>query len=380
MAETNETGFADQLFAEQGIEKPTAQDIAAEAEATPPQRGVREHDDPPAAPDTPPVIKSASSPNPPVADQAATPPAAAAAADVNFDDIPEEKLLEQLSKRTGRQIKSFEDLHKPQAELSDEEKKAQAEKRRSDSIEFAKKNNLFTQAEYDNYVKQSGQNPFDVVKGKFIQDAMKEDADLSQEEAEEMFDEYYHVHEGSDSPKYKRAQAQIQKEYDELQRQNFGKILDAPKQYDQYQELNQKAIAYKSQVEEIFDKKLPTEFQFKIDGEPVRFQIDPKKQAEKIAAVKNDYLTMQMMNSVTNQDGKVDEAALLKQIESDLKIQLLEHLVSEVAVSYSDIKLTKSRMGRKNASIELETGKTSEPKAAENFFADSLLKEAGLMA
>lgn len=366
----NVTSFSDQLLAEAGATTPATTDPQPDTPKQPPQVSTE-------IPLVTPSSNGQEQPPKPAAEKKAD-ATDGEGAEAEIDDT---RLMAALSKKMGREIKSFDDLTpKATPELTDEEKKTLSEQNRSQAIEYGKKNNFFTQSQYDNYVTFSALSPTEVVQARFVAKEMEtEGVDL--EEATDTFNEFYHTMEAEDTPKYKRAQALIKKEYEEIKRAEFSKIVDVEQDFETYKKDEHRATIFKTEVEKIFDN-LPPKFEFKIDGETLSFPINlkDKKTLDIITGLKTEYLNVEMMNSTTDQTGKVDQAGLAGVITKDLQNALLESVVTAVAKSYADIKVQKAKMGRRGViDLEEETATTSTAgkDGVPMGLSDSMLKEAG---
>jgi hypothetical protein len=222
--------------------------------------------------------------------------------------------MKALAKK-GIQAKSIDELI-PKEELTDEKKKELQEKKRGTVIEFAKAQGLFTQKQYDDYVKFDSQQKSDVVKAAFIAQVKKQNPEATDKEAEEYFDETFFTLEDEGSSKFKYGQAQIEQQFEAIKRSKFSNILDAEQIYDGVQTNLQKATSYKSQVDSLFEKDFKG-FAVKVGEHEINYPITTDH-AEIIKEIKKDYLTPDMMNALMDQTGKVELSVLKEEIEKDL--------------------------------------------------------------
>lgn len=388
--------FAEQMLAESGVNKPSENEyeerslvdgpapkdersfVPKEVDQKPEKEDEDEEDpviEKTAATTTPaPAAPPAENPAPPATGPAPANPA------VIEDEIPEEKLLEALRKKTGRDFKSLSDLSEAaKPEPTAEEKLAAAQEHRSKAIEFGKTHKLFSQTEYDQYIRTTASTPLEIVKNDFTTKLRTQDPNITAEEASDAFEEVYHIHEDQDTWKYKEGQALLANQHEQLMRKNFGSIMDIEKVYDDVQKETVNAANYKNEITSLFDKSLPQKFEFTIGDETVSFPLNlsDTKTLDLVNGIKKGYLTMDMMKSSTGPDGKVDKEALLSQITQDLKAAVLEDMVKEVATAYSNARLTKAKMGRRGAAIDLSTETTDRDKPRSTLgIADQLMEEA----
>jgi hypothetical protein len=366
--QTPETSFADEMMKEVGYSAGTP---AAPQEKPLDKPEDKPDDEPADKPEDKPADKPADKPEDKPTDKPATP---------DDSDIDDERLLAALRKKTGRDFKSFEDFSSDKKEPTEQEKKQAAEQVRTEAIAFGTHNKLFTQSEYDNFLVFQSKDPADVVQENFVEGVMKDNASMTKEDAEDLFNELYHTGEDEDSYKYKQAQKLISRQYNDIKTEQFGKIAGVEDTYQNYKKHEGQAKAYSSQVEKIFTEKLPSKFDFTIDGEQVSYPVDLKNKdvVKIINTIKADYLTVDMMNSTVDQTGKLDEGVIMTEIKKDIASALLTKMVAEVAKSYSDSRLVKAKLGRRGMiQLDEETASGASTFTEPSGFSDQLLAEAG---
>lgn len=377
VTEANQTSFSDSLLKESGAAYQPAQTTPetkpAEAPAEKPvetitEKPVETTTDKPAEPTTPITTTTTKAP--------------ASQPEGDESDIDDEKLLAALRKKTGRDFKSLDEFTADRKEPTEDEKKQAAETERSEAIEFGKVNKLFSQADYDKFITFSAKDPSDAVQERFVARAIEADKNLTPEEAQDLFNEVFHIMEPEDSYKFQEGQRMIQKEYEDEKNKEFANIAGVTGLYKDYKENTAKAQAYSSEVSKLFTpEKLPTKFEFPIDGEIISFPVDLKNKQviDILDNIKKDYLTVDMMRSSTDRTGKLNEQGLAAQINLDLQQALVKEIVTEVAKSYSAAVLVKAKLGRRgviNINEETSSGATGSASGPLGY-SDQLLKESG---
>lgn len=150
--------------------------------------------------------------------------------EVKLREPSEEELLEMASKRLGKKVSSWEDLKKP--EEIDEAKKKEA--RDTDMVSWGLKNKLVSKAKYEGYIADS-RDPQDLVFRQRLQEALKSDPDLNQDEFKEEFDEEFGLDQKPESRRYKNGQNNLKVLSAAILRSSYGDVLDLDNKYSQYE-------------------------------------------------------------------------------------------------------------------------------------------------
>jgi hypothetical protein len=264
------------------------------------------------------------------------------------DDITEEALLKHLQKK-GIKVESLKDLNKPAAEkvLTAEEAAEATEKKKTDAIKFGFDKKLFSKKDYDAFQALTTANKADVVKDAFIASLKTENPDLDDSDALDTFNSVFHLYEDEESVKYKLGQKQIEQQFQDIVNSQFSNIVKVEELYDGVQKNLQRAEVFTGLVNTAFDK-LPATQTIKVDKEDINITLYTPEQ---LKAAKENYLTAEMMHSVLTEDGTIDEAALLQEVEKDLFYENRFAILEEAAKTLADRKVTAHKIGRKAANF-----------------------------
>lgn len=175
-------------------------------------------------------------------------------------DIPEDQLLEAIAKKTGRSIKSWDEL-KPTPEAIDKEK--EQEKREIDKLSFGLKKGFFNKSQYESFISDS-KSPISLVYNAELEEAKSADPQWDadkEKEFKEDFDARFGLDLDPTSAKHKRGQKQLGIIAENILRNTYSGILNLENEYSKYEsqeksksEQHKKVLAaapiYKKDVEE----------------------------------------------------------------------------------------------------------------------------------
>jgi hypothetical protein len=216
--------------------------------------------DPNAAPvtDTPPAQQAApKTDNPPAVD-----PPVPEAAKVNLDELSDDDFLELYQKRTGKKAKSLDDLKEPPKPPTKEELEAAAEREQTESLEWALSTGKVKREDYDKAVVAKQKDNRTIALALFTEELQAEDKNITPEECEERFGEFYAEAEDENSWKRIRAIKQMNKVADEYRAQ-FSAIDNLPEEYRAERTATQLKANYAKGIKEII-KASPKEISFPI--------------------------------------------------------------------------------------------------------------------
>lgn len=191
-------------------------------------------------------------------------------------EISDADFLEYFKKKTGKELKSFEEII-PQATAEEI-----AEKREASKLAYAIQNNLISKKQYDAAIADSS-NSANLVFEDFKSDALAEDSTLSDEQIQEEYAEEFGLNADPNSAKYKRGQKKLTLMADKILKEKHASFFQIDGKYSQHEaaesiaaERNNKIISeapkYKQVVESAFAKKSKVGVQ--INGAPFEIQID----------------------------------------------------------------------------------------------------------
>jgi len=158
-------------------------------------------------------------------------------------ELTDDQLLEEITKRSGRKLTSWDEL-KPKPEEIDKEK--EAEKREGEKLTFGLKKGLFNKKQYEGFIADS-KNPIGLVYAAELNEAKKDDPEWSEEKELEFKDDFetkFGLALDPSSSKYKRGQKQLNIIAETILRHHYSPIYGLESEYSKYEsEVNsQKAI------------------------------------------------------------------------------------------------------------------------------------------
>ena len=191
-----------------------------------------------------------------------TAPAEKASGTVNLDELSDEDFLKLYEKRVGVKAKSLDELKPAPQPLSKEEQEALEAKEVNESLEWAFATEKIKKDFYDKAVVARSKDKRAIALELFSADLMAEDEDLTVEDCEERFKEFYCEEEPESSWRRKKATAQMNAVADTYLSQ-FSDIDNITPQYRDYKSAVEKQKAYNKQVSAVA-KELPKDVSFKI--------------------------------------------------------------------------------------------------------------------
>ncbi len=311
------------------------------------------------------------------ADPITAPPVTQADPEIDEDKV----LLEKLSKKLGRTITSLDELNTPAAPpvLTDEQKREAEENKRGEAVEFGKRNKIFNQSQYDDYIRYSNVDPVDAVQEKWINEAVKEDTNLSREDAESLFNQQFHLDADPDTIKFKNGMRQIKKIYEDEKREKFGNILDIVPQYEKHTEFVNRANAYTKELKTFISAGLPKKFEFPIGDQTYAYEIDynDKEVQSHIQSLEKEYLTANFAKDFDPTSDKPFDAFRALMIK-DFKDMLMNRMVAAVATNHAAHTNLENKHGRKgiiNLNEQVKTGEADQKVVNMNDYAQKVLDD-----
>lgn len=176
-------------------------------------------------------------------------------------ELDDEKVLAYLKNKKGKEVTSLDEFLNPKAPLTEEEKRAIAEKRDGDKIAFGLSKGLFTKKQLEEFITDT-KNPKELVYAHFVTEQKEKDDTLTDIEIEEEFKEKFGLDAKEDSRQFKVGQNLLNNIADNIVRKKHGKILNLENDFSSYEtaqatqqqheaKVLNAAPLYKKDVEEI---------------------------------------------------------------------------------------------------------------------------------
>lgn len=250
--------------------------------------------------------------------------------EINIKDLTDDQINAWIEERTGKKV-SLADLTKPELKTKEDLEK-EAIQRKSDALSWAIENKKLTQKQYEDAVIGKNTGDRDLTLKAFTAELQAEDKDITAEEAEEMFKDFYHEND-SESRLFKSGQKEIKKFADSYRKQNFGIMDEIESEYTQYDTLQSQYKEYKSTVKKLA-ADIPKEMEYVmpykyLDGEEstitYKVPVDDKIFNKLLADASSE---VSFLNE--NTDGKFDEKTLAKKLTHNLKASMYDLVISAI--------------------------------------------------
>lgn len=159
--------------------------------------------------------------------------------DAEKDKLPkaqltDEELLAIASQRSGRQIKSWDELKEAPTE---EEIKKKEENRDSEKLSYGLKKGLFNKNQYESFIADS-KNPTSLIYNRELAEAKKEDPAWDEDKEKDFkdeFDERFGLTLDPTSAKFKRGQRELLTMADSLLKKEYGSIYQLDNEFSKHE-------------------------------------------------------------------------------------------------------------------------------------------------
>lgn len=269
--------------------------------------------------------------------------------------IDDAAVLEYL-KKSGKNINSLDDIGKPaSAELTDEEKREQAEQRRDAVRKFALTNKKATSTDFDNYVRETSipkkELAFRLYKEERLTALKKANTPADQipddKALQEEFNEAHFQYAAEDDAKRLRSERLLEQSVDNYIQDKYANILDLEEEYDSHEQTTVRKQDYGKLIDSVVDG-LGTEMSFEIiiDKDkgtkfPFTFKITPEVQK----AMKATYMNDTSFNLFGQ--GNVNKELLEQAIRGNIIQREYQNIISEGAVAYASSLMDEKAKGRR---------------------------------
>lgn len=202
---------------------------------------------------------------PPVEVPATETPASAAPAET--PEMDDAAFLELYARKTGKKIKSLDDLKEPAKQPTPEELQLQKENEATEALEWALGSGKIKKDVYEKSVIDKAKSKREIALALFTADVQADDKDITNEEAEELFKDAYFEGEEEGSIKYKKGQKEMNSLADTYLSQ-YKSIEGITEEFREVKNTAQRQKDYNKQISTIA-KEIPTKLIFKIPYEGI---------------------------------------------------------------------------------------------------------------
>ncbi len=198
---------------------------------------------------------------------------------VNYDDMTDEVLLEVMEKRVGKKFKSLDDLKDPPKALTPEEIKTNEDREATEALEWGLASNKIKKDFYEKGIADKAKNKRDIALSLFTAELQGEDKDLSGEECEERFKEFYGENEEEGSWRHKKGAKEMNSVADAYLSQ-YSMIDNLTAEYRGEKTKAERQKSFQKQVSAVakeIPNKLTFEFPYKsVDGATLdlKYEVD----------------------------------------------------------------------------------------------------------
>lgn len=265
------------------------------------------------------------------------------------EEIADDKLLEILRKRSGKDLKSLDEILNPPKELTEDEKRAKIEEEESEALQFGLKNKIFKKGELEAYNADKVKKPRDIAYEMFAAEELKNDDTLTPDDIQARFKSYMMEDLPEDSWMRQRREKEMDAAAKAYMATKYGAIENVGAQYKQYSEVLQRASAYKSNVESVISD-LSTEYTTSFKDEDGDQKFTFKIPADLVLKAKEYFLHQDTFSQLNN--GNVSKEDLAVAVNDLIIKQALKPIIEEVAKSYLATKAAALKMGKKGIKPE----------------------------
>jgi hypothetical protein len=198
-------------------------------------------------------------------------------------ELTEEEVLKFLSKKSGKEVKSVAELFKTQ-EPTAEDKEKQAEEREGKKVAYGLENGIITKKQFESFIAATS-DPKALVFKQYFQEQKESDETLTEERAQEEFDEKFGLNTEEDSRKHKRGLKEINVLAETIIRKEFKSVFELDEKFNQHentisttaqesQMLSEKTPFFTKDIQEVATqlKKLPVSVT--VDGIVTEYSLD----------------------------------------------------------------------------------------------------------
>lgn len=264
-------------------------------------------------------------------------------------DMSDADFLELLKKRTGRDIKSLDELITPAKPRTPEEIEADRVANKEKAIQYGLQSNVFSTKDLEAYYVDNKRTDRDIALEMFTTAQLKEDSSLTTEQIEENFKELYFEDEEESNWKRKRKAEEMSYLAQQYREHKHSAIIGAEDGYENHTSVEQQAVAYKGAVDAVvstFEKKLS----FNIDGKDYFANVSDSS----LLDVQEHLLSSDMFERLGK--GSLNEGQLKQILNQSVIIKELPKIMDEVARSYATAVLEEAKLGRKGILPNREAG------------------------
>ncbi len=246
---------------------------------------------------------------------------------INLDEVGDEEFLELYKKRTGRSAESIDELKAPPKAPTQAEIEAAAERERTESLEWALGTQAITRDQYEKSIAERSKSKRDIAYALFAAEAKVEDKDITPEETEDRFRDFYGENEEPNSWKYKKGQALMNSVADNHLSQ-YSDVDSLPEKYREFKTTTERHKGYTKLVNKAA-KELPKELTFTIehtgaDGAKIPLEYKIPVEDKILAQVVREYANPSIGDSLGD---KATPEFITKELDYHVRGRMLDQII-----------------------------------------------------
>jgi len=244
-------------------------------------------------------------------------------------EISDEVFLAEFKKRTGREVSSLDELKEPAKLPTPDEILAAAEREKDESLEWALGTGILSREHYEKSITEKAKDKRSIALALFTSDLQAEEKDITAEECEDRFKEFYGENEDPDSWRYKKGQALLGKVADDyLSQYEDSNVEKLAEKYREFKTDTQRQKDYNKVVNKVA-KEIPKEISFKtpyagVDGKKIDLDINVPVDEKILTQVVKEFTKPGMHNAF---DGTVNPEAISREIAYHVRARMLESII-----------------------------------------------------
>lgn len=296
-------------------------------------------------------------PNP---EQSANPDASAVS---SATELTDEQVLKYLKEKKGLGVESLDDINTTKP-LTAEEEQHQAKVKRDKAITFALNEGLFDSETLQQYSVDNARTPEEIVYDHFASAQRQEDADISDEDIRERFEEEYGLNHEEGSWRRKNGQQRMESFKQQYLNHQYGDVINAEQHYDSFKEQETNMRNYAKSVDDIF-AGFDKEYTFQLtdkgnEGQtPKSYDYKFPYIEEEMQALKKEFLTEDVLKKAAK--GELDVKALQQSVQVAVYTRFMPKIIKEVAYAYASDKLLETQMERQGVKPVNEAVSSQNP-------------------
>lgn len=227
-----------------------------------------------------------------------------ASAKPNLEELTDEEVTALLEKRTGRKFASLDELREPPKAPTKEELEALEVKERTEALEWALGTDKIKKDFYDKSITDKSKSKREIALHLFTQELQGENKDLTAEECEELFSDFYAEGEDEKSWKHIKGAKEMNALADNYLSQ-YASVDKLPEEYRAYKTTAEKQKTYNKQIKSLV-KEIPAELSFKvpyetIDGGTAELEYKVPVDESVISKLTAEFTTPQIFSSLSEE-------------------------------------------------------------------------------